>query len=62
MGTVTAAADAVPRARAIEYRPVIEPTRSGNQRLTITGIRTLLTAMPMSASALPIRKPVVPPM
>lgn len=62
MGTVAAAAADVPRARAIEYRPVMEPTLSGNQRLTITGIRTLLTAMPMSASAVMARKPAVPPM
>lgn len=39
----------------------MEPTRSGNQRLTITGIRTLLTAMPMRARALAARKPAVPP-
>ena len=45
----------------MEYRPVIEPTRSGNQRLTITGISTLLTAMPASARALAARKPAVPP-
>lgn len=61
MGTVTAAAAEVPSARAIEYRPVMEPTRSGNQLLTITGIRTLLTAMPMSASAVAARKPAVFP-
>ena len=39
----------------------MEPTRSGNQRLTMTGIRTLLTAMPIRASALAARKPAVPP-
>lgn len=61
MGTVTAAAAAVPRARAIEYRPVMEPTRSGNQRLTMTGISTLLTAIPMRASALAARKPATVP-
>ena len=33
----------------------------GNQRLTITGMRTLLTAMPISARALATRKPAVPP-
>lgn len=61
MGTVTAAATAVPRARAIEYRPVMEPTLSGKWRLTMTGIRTLLTAMPMRARALAARKPAAPP-
>ena len=61
MGTVTAAAHAVPSASPIEYRPVIEPTRSGNQRLTTTGISTLLTAMPASARALAARKVTVPP-
>ncbi|MDQ0712408.1 hypothetical protein QFZ55_001860 [Streptomyces luteogriseus] len=45
----------------MEYRPVMDPTRSGNQCLTMTGIRTLLTAMPMRARALPARKPAVPP-
>ncbi len=60
-GTVTAAASEVPRASAIEYRPVMEPTRSGNQCLTMTGIRTLLTAMPMRARALAARNPAVPP-
>lgn len=39
----------------------MEPTRSGNQRLTITGIRTLLTAMPISARALAARKPTTLP-
>lgn len=39
----------------------MEPTRSGNQRLTMTGIRTLLTAMPIRARALAARKPAVPP-
>lgn len=61
MGTVTAAAPAVPSARPIEYRPVIEPTREGNQRLTTTGISTLLTAMPARASALAATKAAVPP-
>lgn len=37
------------------------PTLSGNQRLTMTGISTLLTAMPMRPSALATRKPAVPP-
>ncbi len=37
------------------------PTRSGNQRLTMTGIRMLLTAMPISASALAARNPAVEP-
>ncbi len=60
-GTVTAAAREVPRARAIEYRPVMEPTRSGNQRLTMTGMSTLLTAMPIRASALAARNPAVLP-
>lgn len=36
------------------------PTRSGKYRFTITGISTLLTAMPMSASALAARKAAVP--
>ena len=51
-GTVTAARRRCRGRGAIEYRPVIVPTRSGNQCLTTTGIRTLLTAMPASASAL----------
>lgn len=38
------------------------PTRSGNQRLTITGIRMLLTAMPIRARALAARNPAVEPM
>lgn len=45
----------------MEYRPVMEPTRSGNHCLTMTGIRTLLTAMPMSGRALTARKPAVLP-
>src|SRR5205823_7897383 len=60
-GTVAAAASDVPRASAMEYRPVIGPTRSGNQLLITTGIRTLPTAIPARASALAARKPAVPP-
>jgi hypothetical protein len=39
----------------------MEPTRSGNQRLTMTGMSTLLTAMPMRASAVAARNPAVSP-
>ena len=39
----------------------MEPTRSGKYRLTMTGIRTLLTAMPIRARALAARKLTVPP-
>ncbi len=60
-GTVSAAASALPRASAIEYRPVSGPTRSGNQVLMTTGSRTLLTAMPARASAVAARKPAVLP-
>ena len=37
------------------------PTRRGNHSLTITGISTLLTAMPASASTLAARKVTVSP-
>ncbi|CAM5608888.1 hypothetical protein SALBM217S_08916 [Streptomyces griseoloalbus] len=39
----------------------MEPTRSGNQRLTMTGISTLLTAMPASARPLVRRNAAVLP-
>lgn len=50
-GTVAAAADEAPTFSAMEYRPVIAPTRLGKRSLTTPGSSTLAMAMPASDRA-----------
>lgn len=53
-GTVRAAADEAPAFSAMEYRPVIAPTRSGKRSLTTAGSSTLAMAMPASDRAVSV--------